>query len=62
MPIPVDSDSREVYRQLLRSPILRDMVSTTRMYPGARAMVVKIDQGPSRKSISREVQMCTLFP
>ena len=35
-----DGDSREVYRQLLRSPILRDMESTARMYPGARAMVV----------------------
>ena len=41
-----DGDSREVYRQLLRSPILRDMVSTARMYPGARAMVVHIDQVP----------------
>ena len=39
-----DGDSREVYRQLLRS--LRDMVSTARMYPGARAMVVHIDQLP----------------
>ena len=41
-----DGDSREVYRQLLRSPILRDMVSTARMFPGARAMVVHIDQVP----------------
>ena len=41
-----DGDSREVYRQLLRSPILRDMVSTTRLQPGARAMVVHIDQVP----------------
>ena len=41
-----DSDSREVYRQLIRSPILRDMVSTARMYPGARVMIVKIDQVP----------------
>ena len=41
-----DGDSREVYRQLLRSPILRDMVSTARLQPGARAMVVHIDQVP----------------
>ena len=41
-----DGDSREVYRQLLRSPILRDMVSTARLYPGARAMVVHVDQVP----------------
>ena len=41
-----DGDSREVYRQLLRSPVLRDMVSTARLYPGARAMVVNIDQVP----------------
>ena len=41
-----DGDSREVYRQLLRSPIMRDMVSTTRLHPGARAMVVHIDQIP----------------
>ena len=37
---------REAYRQLLRSPVLRDMVSTARLYPGARAMVVNIDQVP----------------
>ena len=41
-----DSDSREVYRQLLRSPVLRDMISTTRVHPGARAMIAKIDQVP----------------
>ena len=39
-------DSREVYRQLLRSPILRDMISTARLYPSARAMIVKLDQVP----------------
>ena len=41
-----DGDSREVYRQLVKSPILSDMISTARMYPGARAMVVHIDQVP----------------
>ena len=41
-----DSDSREVYRQLLRSPILRDMISIARMYRGARAMIVRLDQVP----------------
>ena len=41
-----DGDSREVYRQLLRSLILRDMLSTARLHPGARAMVVHIDQVP----------------
>ena len=41
-----DGDSREVYRQLLRSPVLRGMISTARMHPGARAMVVNIDQVP----------------
>ena len=42
-----DGDSREVYRQWLRRPVLRDMVSTARLYPGARAMVVNIDQVPA---------------
>ena len=41
-----DNDSRGVYRQLLCSPILRDMISTARLYPGARPMIIKLDMFP----------------
>ena len=58
-----DSDSREVYRQLLRSPVLRDMVSTARMYPGARAMIVHIDQvPPPERQRPGGAQMSSQYP
>ena len=58
-----DGDSREVYRQLVKSPILSDMISTARMYPGARAMVVHIDQAPepeAQKPTSADVYTVSL--
>ena len=41
-----DHDCRGVYRQLLNSPMLRDMIATTRLHPRARPMIVKLDMVP----------------
>ena len=41
-----DNDCRTVYRNLVACPILRDMVSTARLYPGGRIKIIELKAIP----------------
>ena len=41
-----DSDCRMIYRNLVACPILRDMISTARLYPGGRVKIIELKAIP----------------
>ena len=44
-----DNDCRMVYRNLVACPILRDMLSTARLYPGGRVKIIELKAVPAVK-------------
>ena len=41
-----DNDCRMIYRNLVACPILRDMISTARLYPGGRVKIIELKAIP----------------
>ena len=50
-----DNDCRMIYRNLVACPILRDMISTARLYPGGRVKLIELKAIPPMRDPPMDV-------